>query len=136
MIRPVADYACVVYHSSLTDQQDEALDRLQNHALKCIFGPLSGRKLRELSGLSTLQARREYLCDRFADKLSRDPLFLDWFPRKETRARTRNNNKQEVFLEQKARCDRLMNSPKFYFRRRLNGKEGKKYGVWNAEYRE
>ena len=49
MIRPVADYAAVVYHSSLTDAQDEELDRLQNHALKCIFGPHSGRKLREMA---------------------------------------------------------------------------------------
>ena len=30
MIRPNADYACVMYHSSLTDQQDEDIDRLQN----------------------------------------------------------------------------------------------------------
>ena len=36
MIRPIADYRCVVYHSSLTDEQDEILDGLQNHALKCI----------------------------------------------------------------------------------------------------
>ena len=48
MIRPVAEYTCVVYHSSLTDEQDELLDNLQNHALRCIFKSekrLSGRKL-------------------------------------------------------------------------------------------
>ena len=36
MVRPVADYGAVVYHSSLTDEQDEALDNLQNAALKCV----------------------------------------------------------------------------------------------------
>ena len=34
MIRPVTEYAAVVYHSSLTDEQDELLDQSQ----KCIFG--------------------------------------------------------------------------------------------------
>ena len=57
IIRPVAGYGAVVYHSSLTDEQDEALNRLQNHALKCIFGPFPGRKLRELAGLTTLRSR-------------------------------------------------------------------------------
>ena len=33
MLRPVAEYGCVVYNPSLTDEQDELLDRLQNHAL-------------------------------------------------------------------------------------------------------
>ena len=28
IIKPVADYACTVYHSSLTDEQDELLDNL------------------------------------------------------------------------------------------------------------
>ena len=56
MIRPVVDYACVVYHSSLTDEQDELLDRLQNQAVKCIYGfGLSGRRMREMSGLTTLR---------------------------------------------------------------------------------
>ena len=84
MIRPVADYACVVYHSSLTDAQDEELDRLQNHALKCIYGQFSGRKLREMAGITTLRERRETLCDKFAGKLLGNPLFLHWFPLKET----------------------------------------------------
>ena len=135
MIRPVADYACAVYHSSLTDEQDEQLDRLQNHALKCIFGPMSGRKLREKAGLTTLRARREQICDKFATKLSVNPLFTHWFPLKETRSSGRSAVKQEIYKEEKARCDRLKNSPLYYFRRRLNGKPGKIYGKRNEEYR-
>ena len=135
MIRPMADYACTVYHSSLTDEQDETLDGLQNHALKCIFGPLSGRKLRDLAGVTTLRKRREEICDKFAKKLVSNPLFTHWFPLKKTRASARNTGKQEVYLEEKARCSRLQNSPLFYFRRRLNGKEGKTYGKRYEEYR-
>ena len=56
VIRPVAEYGCVVFHSSLTDEQDERLERLQDHALKCIFGPeQSARKLRGLAGIETLR---------------------------------------------------------------------------------
>ena len=136
IIRPVADYACAVYHSLLTDEQDEALDRLQNHALKCIFGPdLSGRKLRELAGITTLRKRREDICEKFAKKLAASPLFTHWFPLRQTRASNRNGVQQEKYLEEKARCDHLKNSPLYYFRRILNGKQGKTYGKRYEEYR-
>ena len=35
MIHPIADYCDVVYHSLLTNDLDEKLDRMQNHALRC-----------------------------------------------------------------------------------------------------
>ena len=133
MIRPVAEYACSVYHSILTDDQDERLERLQDHALKCIFGPeLSARRLRGLAGISTMRERREQLVGKFAHKCANDPAFDHWFPRRTGRA-TRN---KEVYLESNARCDRLKNSPIYYFRRILNGKVGKSYGVRNKSYRE
>ena len=37
IVRPVADYMSVVYHSMLTDLQDEKIKRLQAQALKFIF---------------------------------------------------------------------------------------------------
>ena len=56
MLRPVVEYGCAVYHSSLTDEQDERIECLQSHALKCIFGSeLSARRLRGLAGLGTLR---------------------------------------------------------------------------------
>ena len=63
-IRPVADYLDVVYHSMLPDDLDEELDRLQNQALKIIFGQrrdghrLGGRRLRALAGVTSLRDRR------------------------------------------------------------------------------
>ena len=94
---------------------------------------MSGRKLREKAGLTTLRERREQICDKFAAKLASNPLFAHWFPLKQARASTRQ--KQEKYREEKARCDRLMNSPLYYFRRRLNGKPGKTYGKRYEEYR-
>ena len=136
VIRPVLDYGSVVYHSSLTDEQDELLDRQQNQALKCIYGPgISGRRMREMAGLTTLRQRRIDQCDKFAAKCLASDRFSDWFPTKKTRRSARKAGKCEEYVEKKARCNRLYNSPLFYLRRRLNGKEGKSYGLRNAEYR-
>ena len=41
-IQPVVNYLDVVYHSLLTDEMDEELDRLQNWALQIIFGTKIG----------------------------------------------------------------------------------------------
>ena len=38
IVRPVADYCSVVYHSMMSDQMDERLERCQQHALRCIYG--------------------------------------------------------------------------------------------------
>ena len=133
MVRPVADYMMEVYHSMLTDSQDEALERFQTHALKCIYGHrLSGRKMRELAEINTLRERRIEYCDKFAKKCIQSDRFDHWFPKREGRA-TRNS---EEFEEQYARCDRLFNSPLFYMRRRMNGKPGRSYGLRNAQYRQ
>ena len=35
-VRPVLDYCCVVYHSMLTNKQDQQVERLQVQALECI----------------------------------------------------------------------------------------------------
>ena len=137
MIRPVADYAAVVYHSSLTDEQDEAIDNLQNAALRMIYGSgISARKMRSMAGLTSLRSRRESLCDKFASKCIGMPLFSDWFVPKTSRASSRLSRGNEQYLETKARCERLRNSPLHYFRRRLNGKPGKEYGESYREYRE
>ena len=124
----------MVYHSSLTDEQDEELDRLQASALKCIFGPrISARKLCELADIMTLRRRREELCMKFANKCVVNPRMKHLFPLK-TR-RTSGRLKGDKYLETKVRCDRLKNSPVFYFRRILNGKPGRSYGKRYEEYR-
>ena len=135
MIRPTADYLDVVYHSLLTDEQDEALENAQLGALRTIFDyKLSGRKLREKAGVETLRERRVKHCDSFAAKCAASARFGPWFARNPDRV-TRGN-RAELYQEKFARCDRLKNSPLFFFRRRLNGKEGKQYGIRNRQFRE
>ena len=134
VLLPIADYCAPAYHSLTTDLQDQQLERAQTGALRAIFGyGKSARSLRLEANIDTLRARRISLTDKFAAKCAASPRFCHWFPLKEGRTSSRSGEK---YLETKAKTDRLFNSPIFYMRRRLNGKEGKKYGERNKVYRE
>ena len=133
VVRPIAEYCAVVFHSQMTDEQDEILERQQSHALKLIFGPhISAGRMREMAGVPSLRQRRIDLCDKFAGKALKNPRFQHWFPLRTGRSTRTAPKYEETF----ARCDRLRNSPVHFFRRRLNGKPGKKYGQRNQFWRE
>ena len=133
-IRPLAEYCCPAFHSMMTDEQDQCLENAQVGALRAIFGyGLSARRLRQEAGVETLRQRRIELTDRFARKALGSDRFSHWFPRNAGGRTVRN---REEFQEFFAKTDRLKNSPLYYMRRRLNGKEGKVYGKRNEQYRE
>ena len=134
VIRPILDYCCTVYHPLLTDEMDQQIERMQAQALRNIYGfELSYREMRELAGVTTLRARRIELCDKFARKALGSARFCGWFPERIT---GRSGGRQGlVYQEMNARTDRLFNSPLYLFRRRLNGKEGRKMGERNKRYR-
>ena len=135
IVRPVADYMQVVYHSMLTDRQDEEIERMQAQALKLIYGrETSYRKMRENAAVPTLRQRRIEAVDKFAEKCA-SGRFSKWFPiRRPQRSSSRITS--EKYTETFARCQRLRDSPLHYMRRRLNGKAGKLYGERNKKYRE
>lgn len=81
----------------------------------------------------TLRSRQIELTDKFARKASADPKFCHWFLMKTGRRSARNT--REIYKEKYARCDSLMNSPRYYMKRRLNGEPGKAYGERNRVYR-
>ena len=87
VVRPVLDYCAVVYHSMLTDEQDQQVERLQAQALKCIYGyKMSYKEMRDRAGITTHQARRVELCDKFAEKAATSGRFSEaWFPLREGR---------------------------------------------------
>ena len=87
-----------------------------------------------MAGVGTLRQRRIAMTDKFAEAAVASPRFARWFPkRRAARAASRVGDR---YLETFARCDRLRNSPIHYMRRRLNGKEGRKYGERNRQYRD
>ena len=109
VVRLVAEYCVAAFHPQLTDEQEEGLERLQDHALKIIFGAaLSARKLSDAACIPTLRQRREELCLKFARKVA-GSRFSYWFPKRQERT-TRKN---DTFKEFPARCARLYNSPLF-----------------------
>ena len=134
LLRPIAEYCAPVFHSMINDAQDEQIEKLQSTALRYIygFGP-SYAQLREMADLPTLRQRRIELTDKFAQKCLGNDRFKEWFPEKRLRRSTRNNEK---YVEEYARCERLKNSPLFYMRRRLNGKQAKNYGARYRHYRD
>ena len=69
-IRSILEQSCVVWHSSLTQENSDDLERVQKCALRIILGNLykdyeNGLKL---IGLETLEQRRINLCRKFALK--------------------------------------------------------------------
>ena len=78
---PTLDYCAPVYHSLLTDLQDQQLERLQASALHCIYGynvPYS--LMRVKAEVTTLRQRRIEALDKFTAKCLTSPMFLSWFP--------------------------------------------------------
>ena len=132
MIRPVVEYSSVIYHSMLTAEQTKDLERLQSRALKNIYGYVySHKKLLEMSGIKTLEERREQACLKFAVKTGNNPRFASWFPMRRTGSRRSSELK---YAEQHARTDRRMNSPLFYYRRILNNRvsyDVRKYNLYS-----
>jgi hypothetical protein len=103
----------------MTEEQSEAVERLQSQSLKIIFGfERSYRSILEETGLDTLKARRESAILRFAKK-SMEGRYKHWFPLNEA-GRTRHALR---YKEEYARCERLRKTPIFHMRRALNNEE-------------
>ena len=122
VILPIHDYCSCVYNSSLTQAQASALERLQAQALKTIYGyEHSYRSLLVMTGLQTLQARRDARSLKFARKSLTNERFTHWFPLHPVERVTRN---PLIYQELHARTKRLYDSPIYHMRRLLNGRQG------------
>ena len=69
VIRPVAEYACVVWHSSLTKGQTNELESIQRRAIKIIFSYNSDDMVDALNSLPSLSERRDQLTKQFFTNL-------------------------------------------------------------------
>jgi hypothetical protein len=65
VVRPVLEYACPVWHSSLTQGQTKALESLQKRAMRIIFSHGDYQAATIIAGIDTLQTRRETLSAKF-----------------------------------------------------------------------
>ena len=58
-VRAGLEYACVVWHTSLSTEQSDQIDRLQKRALRIIYPNASYNEALTLLGLEMLHARRK-----------------------------------------------------------------------------
>ena len=81
VIRAAVEYASVVYHSLIPKYLSDRLERIQNQAMKIIFGnSVDYDRLVEEGIIQTLESRRDAACIDFANKAVANPSFGDkWF---------------------------------------------------------
>ena len=119
-IRSKLEYCCVLWHSSITQEEITNLDRVQKCAVRVIMGEEYEGYEESLSllNLEDLTVRRESLCLDFAKQCLLNPKTMSWFPTNPASDHdTRNPN---TFLVQHANNERLKNSTIPYLQRLLN----------------
>ena len=81
-IRPVLEYVCTLWHSSLTNIQCTRIERVQKRALRSIYGAnyISYENALSMSGLCSLESRRDNLMMKFGNGLLLSKLYRDMLP--------------------------------------------------------
>ena len=120
-IRSIAEYCSTVFHSSLTVEQSEKIERIQKTCLKVILGDMfiDYASALEMSGLETLFSRRKSRCLNFALKSAKHPRMSRIFPLNKSSpvCQTREQEKFEVNF---ARTSTYRDSTVPYCQRLLN----------------
>ena len=118
-IRSVVEQFCVVWHSSLNEDEHTALERVQKVALRIILDSqyTDYTSALILTNLDTLRCRRKYLCLNFAKKCVKKGSLDDLFP---LNMKTVNTRPHEKFFVTKAKTERLAKSTVPYLQRLLN----------------
>ena len=91
-------------------------------------------EMRNKADITTLRQRRIVLSDKFAVKCTKSDRFSHWFRGNQSSGRS-SRGAGKKYKEEFARCLRYYNSPLFFMRRHLNGKEGLPYWEHHRERR-
>ena len=118
-IRSMLEYSCVVWHSSITEEESYSIERVQKTALRLILRENYSdyTSAMDFTGLSTLRERRTQLSLTFAKKCLKNEKSRDLFPRK---ARVVNTREHEKYYVTPAHTERLAKSTVPYLQRLLN----------------
>jgi hypothetical protein len=126
-VRPVVEQSAVVWHSQLTEENMQDIERVQKTALRIILGQKYKSYENALQQLSmqSLKERRDKLCIDFALRTRKNSKMKDMFPLNKNKAsmKTRNNEKYEV---QSAKTNRQHKSTIPFMQRMLNAHHRKK----------
>ena len=119
LIRPIIEYSCQVYHHLLNKTQEDYVERMQMSTMKTIYGMDTPYEMAlQQSGLDRLSVRAARLAESFAQKLSENQRYSEWFPLKPDQGYPLR--RPLTYNEEFAAENRLFNSPLFRMRRMLN----------------
>jgi len=111
VVRPILEYACPVWHSSLTKELSDCIERIQKRAMYIIFGAGKYNDTIQKHNIDTLHDRREMLCKKFFIPILSPNNCLHYLlpePRDiDVTIKLRNAN---VFIPETARTNRFKNS--------------------------
>ena len=119
-IRPLLEYACPVWHSSITREQSRHIEMVQKRSCRLMFGSRYEHydtALLEL-GINKLSDRREQLALKYGQKLLNSERHQHLLPAKSTSMYYLRNQKK--YQEPKIRTVRYSNSTIPYVIRLLN----------------
>ena len=123
-VRTILEYCVPVWHSRLTINQADQLERVQSVSMKIILGLnyTSSRNARQKLNFETLFKRRQDICLKFGKKALEHKNHSNWFqpnPNINTNRRTKQNKLKETFCK----TDRYSKSTIPYLTRIINKSE-------------
>ena len=120
-IRSLLEYCSVVWHSTLTQSQSSQLEAVQKLSLNIILGDLytDYQSALDLTGLVSLQERREERCLKLSLKCLVHPIHSDIIPLNPN-TQTISARHREHFKVNKARTESYRMSAVPYMQRKLN----------------
>ena len=126
-VRSILEQSCQVWHSSLTLENFQDLERVQKNALKIIFQEeyISYSNALDKAGLTSLFERRSKLCLKFAMASLKHPEMSKMFPLND--AQNFNTRYREKYKVTQASTGRLKNSAIPFMQRLLNAEDQKRY---------
>ena len=122
--RSVLEQSCVVWHSSLTQENNEELERCQKIFMKLVLREKYKNyedALMKLN-LDSLHSRRQLLCEKFAKSGIKHKKLDDLFPENDKKMKMETRN-QEKFVVQFANTERLKKSSIVAMQSQLNNEE-------------
>ena len=121
-LRPILEYAAVVWHPSITLKQSNDIERIQKRACRTILGHnyFSYDQATVSCNFDILSDRREQLCLNFAQDLSSNVRTKHLIPPTRLESHGRNLRNSSAISQVKIRTSRFQNSPVPYFINLLN----------------
>ena len=124
-IRSILEQSCVVWHSSLTQENSDDLERVQKAAVRIILGkkyPENYEQALVRADLELLKERRVQLCKEFAKKCLQNERTDHIFKKNKVKHKMKTK-KSNIYKIKHANTKRFQNSAIIYMQNLLNSRK-------------